>query len=102
MEDYGTREKTIEELEEELKAASENYKRLNDLVKRKKDAEEQKRNQKLEAEKKERMKLIDESLSAVNDEIKQYLNDYGVLRLNKRYYYLNYVFNGTSPFWINF
>lgn len=91
MEDYGTREKTIEELEEELKAASENYKRLNDLVKQKKDAEEKKR-----------MKHIDESLSAVNDEIKQYLNDYGVLRLNKRYYYLNYVFNGTSPFWINF
>lgn len=99
MEDYGTREKTIEELEEELKAASENYKRLDDLVKQKKDAEEKKRNQKIEAEKKERMKHIDESLSAVNDEIKQYLNDYGVLRLNKRYYY---VFNGTSPFWINF
>ena len=75
MEDYGTREKTIEELEEELKAASENYKRLDDLVKQKKDAEEKKRNQKIEAEKKERMKHIDESLSAVNDEIKQYLND---------------------------
>ena len=55
-----TREKTIEELEEELKAASENYKRLNDLVKQKKDAEEKKRNQKLEAEKKDLTEQIRE------------------------------------------
>lgn len=34
-----TREKTIEELEEELKAASEEYKRLSSIVKQRKDAE---------------------------------------------------------------
>lgn len=97
-----TSDMTIEELEEDLKAVSEDYKRLSSIVKQRKNAEKEERNKKIEAEKKERMKHIDESLSAVNDEIKQYLNDYGVLRLNKRYYYLNYVFNGTSPFWINF
>ena len=41
-----TREKTIEELEEELKAASEEYKRLSSIVKQRKDAEKEERNKK--------------------------------------------------------
>lgn len=54
-----TREKTIEELEDELKAASEEYKRLSSLVKQKKDAEEKERNKKIEAVKKDRAATIE-------------------------------------------
>lgn len=94
-----TREKTIEELEEELKAASEEYKRLSSLVKQKKDAEEEERNKKIEAVKKDRAATIEKMLTDVDNEIKKYLEDYGTFRINKRFYYLNYIFNGKSPIW---
>ena len=86
-----TREKTIEELEEELKAASEEYKRLSSLVKQKKDAEEEERNQKIEAVKKNRAATIEKMLTDVDNEIKKYLEDYGTFRINKSFYYLNYI-----------
>ena len=94
-----TREKTIEELEEELKAASEEYKRLSSLVKQKKDAEEKERNKKIEAVKKDRAKKKKKMLTDVDNEIKKYLEDYGTFRINKSFYYLNYIFNGKSPIW---
>ena len=94
-----TREKTIEELEEELKAASEEYKRLSSLVKQKKDAEKEERNKKIEAAKKNRAETIEKMLTDVDNEIKKYLEDYGTLRSNKNFYYLNYIFNGKSPIW---
>lgn len=94
-----TREKTIEELEEELKEASEEYKRLSSLVKQKKDAEEKERNKKIEAVKKDRAATIEKMLTDVDNEIKKYLEDYGTSRINKIFYYLNYIFNGKSPIW---
>lgn len=96
-----TREKTIEELEEELKAASEEYKRLSSLVKQKKDAEEEERNKKIEAAKKNRAATIEKMLTDVDNEIKKYLEDYGTFRVDKSFYYPNYIFNGKSPirFW---
>ena len=81
-----TREKTIEELEEELKAASEEYKRLSSLVKQKKDAEKEERNKKIEAAKKNRAETIEKMLTDVDNEIKKYLEDYGTLRSNKNFY----------------
>lgn len=54
-----TREKTIEELEEELKAASEEYKRLSSIVKQRKDAEKEERNKKIKTEKKNRAETIE-------------------------------------------
>ena len=94
-----TREKTIEELEEELKAASEAYKRLSSIVKQRKDTENEERNKKIEAEKKNRAETIEKMLTDVDNEIKKYLEDYGTFRINKRFYYLNYIFNGKSPIW---
>ena len=94
-----TREKTIEELEEELKAASEEYKRLSSLVKQKKDAEKEERNKKIEAAKKNREATIEKMLTDVDNEIKKYLEDYGTFRINKSFYYLNYIFNGKCPIW---
>lgn len=94
-----TREKTIEELEEELKAASEEYKRLSSIVKQRKDTEKEERNKKIEAEKKNREATIEKMLTDVDNEIKKYLEDYGTFRINKSFYYLNYIFNGQSPIW---
>ena len=94
-----TREKTIEELEEELKAASEEYKRLSSLVTQKRAAEEEERNPKLDAVKKDRAATIEKMLTDVDNEIKKYLEDYGTFRINKSFYYLNYIFNGKSPIW---
>ena len=94
-----TREKTIEELEEELKAASEEYKRLSSIVKQRKDAEEEERNKKIEAVKKDRAATIEKMLTDVDNEIKKYLEDYGTFRINTSFYYLNYSFNGKSPIW---
>ena len=94
-----TREKTIEELEEELKAASEENKRLSSIVKQRKDAEKEERNKKIEAAKKNRAETIEKMLTDVDNEIKKYLEDYGTLRINKNFYYLNYIFNGKSPIW---
>ncbi len=94
-----TREKTIEELEEDLKTVSEEYKRLSSLVKQRKDAEKEERNKKIEAAKKNRAETIEKMLTDVDNEIKKYLKDYGTLRINKNFYYLNYIFNGKSPIW---
>ena len=94
-----TSDMTIEELEEDLKAASEEYKRLSSLVKQKKDAEEEERNKKIEAVKKDRAATIEKMLTDVDNEIKKYLEDYGTFRINKSFYYLNYIFNGKSPIW---
>ena len=94
-----TRENTIEELEEELKASSEEYKRLSSLVKQKRDAEEEERNKKIEAVKKDRAATIEKMLTDVDNEIKKYLEDYGTFRINKSFYYLNYIFNGKIPIW---
>ena len=94
-----TREKTIKELEEELKAASEEYKRLSSIVKQRKDAEKEERNKKIEAAKKNRAATIEKMLTDVDNEIKKYLEDYGTFRINKSFYYLNYIFNGKSPIW---
>ena len=94
-----TRDMTIEELEEDLKAASEEYKRLSSIVKQRKDAEKEERNKKIEAAKKNRAATIEKMLTDVDNEIKKYLEDYGTFRINKSFYYLNYIFNGKSPNW---
>lgn len=94
-----TSDMTIEELEEDLKAVSEDYKRLSSIVKQRKDAEKEERNKKIEAAKKNRAATIEKMLTDVDNEIKKYLEDYGTFRINKSFYSLNYIFNGKSPIW---
>lgn len=64
-----------------------------------KEVEQKLKEEKLNADKKERYEHIKQSLSSVNDEVKAYLNDYGSIYIDTNYYYLNYIFNHRT-FWL--